>query len=108
MNDLTEEKKTLIEEEIIKLSKQYNYNRQDFPIELVIRKYSPENEEEPTLFIPEYQRALVWKPEMQSKFIESLFLGVPIPPIFVSVIDSDGRLEIIDGSQRIRTINNFI
>ncbi len=108
MSTITEEKKALIESEIIKLSKQYNYNRQDFPIELVMRKYSPKKEEEQTLFVPEYQRALVWKLEMQSKFIESLFLGVPIPPIFVSVIDADGRLEIIDGSQRIRTINKFV
>jgi len=106
---MTDEKIIIIENEIREFSRQYNYDRQDFPIEVVMGKYAPQGEgKEQTLFIPDYQRELVWKPEMQSRFIESLFLGVPIPPIFVSVMDADGRLEIIDGSQRIRTIYNFI
>lgn len=109
MATISDEKRAIIDEEISEFSKQYNYNRQDFPIKVVIEMYAPQGEdEEKTLFIPHYQRALVWKEDMQSRFIESLFLGVPIPPIFVSVIDDDGRLEIIDGSQRIRTISNFI
>ncbi len=109
MASISDERRAFIEQEIIEFSRQYKYDRQDFPIEVVIGKYAPKNkEDEQTLFIPDYQRALVWKTEMQSRFIESLFLGVPIPPIFVSVIDSDGRLEIIDGSQRIRTISKFV
>lgn len=108
MNTTTEEKALAVENEIKGLSRQYRYDRQDFPIEVVIRKFSPEEGVEQTLFIPHYQRELVWKAEMQSRFIESLFLGVPIPPIFVSVMDDDGRLEIIDGSQRIRTISEFV
>lgn len=109
MTPILDKRRGIIDEEISKFSRQYKYDRQDFPIEVVIGKYAPQGEgEEQTLFIPHYQRALVWKQEMQSRFIESLFLGVPIPPIFVSVMDTDGRLEIIDGSQRIRTISKFI
>ena len=109
MASISDERKASIEQEIIEFSRPYKYDRHDFPIGVVIGKYAPKSdEEEQTLFVPNYQRDLVWKTEMQSRFIESLFLGVPIPPIFVSVMDSDGRLEIIDGSQRIRTIDNFI
>ena len=43
-----------------------------------------------------------------SRFIESLFLGVPIQPIFASINDNSGYIEIIDGSQRIRTIDAFV
>lgn len=58
------------------------------------------------MYVPEYQRRFVWKPDRQSKFIESVLLGVPLTPFLVSE-DKEGRLEIIDGSQRIRTLIAF-
>jgi len=33
---------------------------------------------------PEFQRFFRWTREQKSRFIESLLLGIPIPPIFVS------------------------
>jgi len=96
-----------VEEEIREYSRQYRYDRQDFSIETIIQRFSPKDGEEPTLYIPDYQRDLVWKLDMQSRFIESLILGVPIPPIFVSINDEFGTLEIIDGSQRINTLDRF-
>jgi hypothetical protein len=58
-------------------------------------------------YVPEYQRNHTWSPEKQSKFIESVFMGLPIPFLFFWQ-DNDGRMEIVDGSQRIRTIRDFI
>ena len=56
---------------------------------------------------PEFQRFFRWSIEQKSKLIESLFLGIPIPSIFVSRND-DGVWDVIDGSQRLSTIFQFV
>lgn len=55
---------------------------------------------------PEYQRLFRWNAEKQSKFVESLFLGIPIPSLFMAS-NADGRWEVIDGVQRLCTLVNF-
>ena len=44
---------------------------------------------------------------MSSKFIESIFMGVPIQPLFVYELDEDGNLELLDGVQRLSSIKSF-
>lgn len=56
---------------------------------------------------PEFQRIFRWKPEQKSKLIESILLGIPIPPIFVSQ-RTDGVWDVIDGVQRLSTILEFM
>lgn len=56
---------------------------------------------------PEYQRLFRWKPTQKTRFIESLLLNIPIPPIFVFSDDS-GRWELVDGLQRISTVLEFM
>ena len=58
-------------------------------------------------YVPPYQRELVWPDDKQSRFIESLLMGLPIPFLFLWQAN-DGRLEIVDGSQRLRTIVRFL
>ncbi|QII37350.1 DUF262 domain-containing protein [Rouxiella badensis] len=63
--------------------------------------------EDGDLFItPEYQRAFRWSNFQQTRFIESVLLGIPIPPIFVAE-DDKGKWEVVDGLQRISTIFSF-
>jgi uncharacterized protein with ParB-like and HNH nuclease domain len=63
--------------------------------------------------IPDYQRSFVWESDKQRRFIESIFLQVPIPPIFFlekyEEIDDEMRMihEVIDGVQRLTTLANF-
>lgn len=52
---------------------------------------------------PEFQRFFRWSDEQKSRLIESLVLGIPIPPIFVSQ-DPKGKWDVIDGLQRLSTI----
>lgn len=52
---------------------------------------------------PAYQRLFRWDDEQKTNFIESLILGFPIPPIFVSQ-DTTGHWDIVDGVQRVSTI----
>jgi hypothetical protein len=55
---------------------------------------------------PAFQRYFRWDEEQRTRFIESILLGIPIPPIFVAE-DKDGVWELIDGLQRISTILSF-
>jgi len=55
---------------------------------------------------PEFQRLFRWSNDQQTRFIESLLLGIPIPPIFVAE-DQDGKWELVDGMQRISTVLSF-
>ena len=56
---------------------------------------------------PEFQRFFRWSDEQKSKLIESLYLNIPIPPIFVSQRE-DGVWDVIDGTQRLSTIFEFM
>lgn len=110
--EITETKKQEAEAEIRDKSKRVDYNTLEYPIEVIVQKYLDGIEyDENELFIPDYQREMAWDEERQSKFIESVMLGLPIPYIFVADT-SEGedlaRLEIIDGTQRIRTLQRFV
>src|SRR5574344_1548099 len=55
---------------------------------------------------PEYQRQFRWPAENQSKLIESIFLGIPIPSLFMAA-NKNGSWELIDGVQRLNTMIHF-
>jgi hypothetical protein len=55
---------------------------------------------------PEYQRRLVWDVGKRSRFIESLLLNVPIPPVFLYEWEL-GRYEVMDGQQRLNAVVEF-
>lgn len=55
---------------------------------------------------PDYQRLFRWEEEKQSRFVESLILEMPVPPIFV-IETEDGVYELIDGLQRISSYLHF-
>ena len=56
---------------------------------------------------PDFQRFFRWSDAQKSKFIESILLGIPIPPIFVAQ-GEDGVWDVIDGLQRLSTIFEFV
>jgi uncharacterized protein with ParB-like and HNH nuclease domain len=56
---------------------------------------------------PEFQRVFRWSPHQKTKLIESIILGIPIPPIFVSQ-RQDGVWDVVDGVQRLSTIYEFV
>jgi uncharacterized protein with ParB-like and HNH nuclease domain len=97
----SEQQKDKAEQQISTLQKIVDFEIREYTLELLIEKYR-DNE----IFIPEYQRGYVWDNQRASKFIESLVLGLPIPYMFLA--DDEGRSEIVDGSQRIRTLDYFL
>ncbi|UPQ75513.1 DUF262 domain-containing protein [Chryseobacterium nepalense] len=56
---------------------------------------------------PEYQRHFIWDDTRQSQLIESIFLGIPVPNLFMAT-NLDSSWEVIDGLQRLTTIVNFV
>lgn len=57
--------------------------------------------------IPDFQRLFRWSIEKKTAFIESILIGIPVPPAF-AFEKSDGTWELIDGLQRISTILEFM
>lgn len=56
---------------------------------------------------PEFQRFYRWTSTQKARLIESILLGIPIPPVFVSQ-RSDGVWDVVDGLQRLSTIYEFV
>ncbi|MGL4378040.1 MAG: GmrSD restriction endonuclease domain-containing protein, partial [Microcoleaceae cyanobacterium] len=58
---------------------------------------------------PEFKSFFRWSNSQKTSFIESILLGIPIPPIFVSQRD-DGVWDVVDvdGVERLSTIYEFV
>lgn len=56
---------------------------------------------------PDFQRLFRWESSQKSRLIESILLGIPLPPIFVFEQES-AKWELIDGLQRLSTILEFM
>lgn len=65
------------------------------------------HEQKELIIQPDFQRLFRWSLHQRSRLVESVLLQLPIPAIFLIERD-DGRLELIDGLQRISSLINFI
>ncbi len=97
-----------------KANRDIHYSIREWSIEIILAKYKDGlDTEENELFIPDYQRDYKWDLKVASRFIESILLDFPIPYLYIADVDDlnnpelDGRVEIIDGSQRIRALHFF-
>jgi len=91
-----------MEQKILELRNELKTDRLDMSFGEIINIY----EEGDLIIRPEYQRAFRWSIEQKTRFIESILLGIPIPPIFVAE-DDNGKWELVDGLQRVSTILSF-
>ncbi|HVA50082.1 MAG TPA: DUF262 domain-containing protein [Pirellulales bacterium] len=100
--EVTPEQVERAEAQIVEQSKRIEFYLTEYSVELLANKMHNGDFE-----IPWYQREDTWEPERKSRFIESLLMGLPIPFLFFWEKPS-GSLEIVDGSQRLRTIDQFV
>jgi hypothetical protein len=101
-----EEKQAAIaaaEAQIIEQSKRIEFYLTEYTVELLAQKMRDQEFE-----IPAYQREDTWEKSRKWRFIESLLMGLPIPFLFFWEKPTTGKLEIVDGSQRLRTIEQFV
>lgn len=58
---------------------------------------------------PPFQRRTAWNDARQSLFIESLMLGLPIPPLVLAEsVTSPGQFYVLDGKQRLTALRRFL
>lgn len=91
-----------LEKEITHERERLSSDRMDISFGELINLYK--NKE--LLIRPEYQRLYRWTNKQKTSLIESILLGIPIPPIFVAE-DKDGIWELVDGLQRVTTFISF-
>jgi hypothetical protein len=60
-----------------------------------------------SIYVPTFQRQFVWDVKDDSRFIESLLLGLPVPGIFLSKESDTGKLLVVDGQQRLQSLRYF-
>ena len=94
-----EEKETLGESDI-----SYNITSYgaDYTVDGIVRRFRQED-----IFVPDFQRRPVWTWTQSSRFIESLLLGLPVPGIFLYKEKDSERMQIVDGQQRILSLEKF-
>ena len=56
---------------------------------------------------PEFQRDFVWRPQEQSRLIESCLMRIPLPVFYVAE-DPDGKIVVVDGLQRLTTFKRYV
>jgi len=109
MSNAISPKSIKAEEQIEDRRHEIDYDTREFTIDFIVNKYLEKDDDDHSeLYVPEYQREFEWDITRQSRLIESIILGLPIPLLFVAEIKETGRLEIVDGSQRVRTLAAFI
>ena len=74
----------------------------DYTVDSLVKRMRTE-----AFFVPPFQRAYVWTLNQASRFIESLLLGLPVPGIFLYKEPSTNKHLIIDGQQRLKTLQFF-
>ena len=91
------------EDQIVEQSKRIEFYLTEYSIELLALKMRNGDFE-----VPAYQREFTWGERRKSRFVESVLMGLPIPFLFFWESPKSGKLEIVDGSQRLRTIEEFV
>jgi hypothetical protein len=61
---------------------------------------------------PKFQRRGVWSRAAQSFLIDTLLLGLPVPPIYLRVVQDIGKKamirEVVDGQQRVNAVLSYV
>lgn len=74
----------------------------DYTVDTIISRLKSD-----AFYVPPFQRRFVWSQRHASRFIESLLLGLPVPGIFLYKDPVTNRHSVVDGQQRLRTLQYF-
>jgi hypothetical protein len=75
----------------------------DYTVDLLVKRMRSGS-----YIVPPFQRAYVWSIRKASRFIESLLLGLPVPGIFLYKETATPNYLIVDGHQRLKTLQFFL
>jgi hypothetical protein len=102
-DEFTEKQIASAERQIVDQSEKIEFYVTEYTIEILAQKMSNGDFE-----IPSYQRKYTWENKRKSRFIESILMGLPVPFLFFWENPDTGQLEVVDGSQRLRTLEEFV
>ncbi|MGE2731415.1 DUF262 domain-containing protein [Mycolicibacterium vaccae] len=118
--EVSVEDRTLSDEELADLidvepsPARVTFSTQDFSVDGLVKRLNRKSMVVPTfgghddlVQVPGFQRGFVWSKVQMDRFIESLLLGYPVPGIFLVKQAEDNRLLILDGQQRLVTLQRF-
>jgi Protein of unknown function DUF262 len=75
----------------------------DYTVDLLVKRMRSG-----AYIVPPFQRSYVWSIRKASRFIESLLLGLPVPGIFLYKETATPNYLIVDGHQRLKTLQFFL
>jgi hypothetical protein len=74
----------------------------DYTVDTLVKRLKTE-----AFYVPPFQRKFVWSQRHASRFLESLLMGLPVPGIFLYKEPVTNRHLVVDGQQRLRTLEYF-
>ncbi|HEV2550720.1 MAG TPA: DUF262 domain-containing protein [Stellaceae bacterium] len=74
----------------------------DYTVDTLVKRLKSE-----AFYVPQFQRRFVWSQRHASRFLESLLMGLPVPGIFLYKEPVTNRHLVVDGQQRLRTLQYF-
>lgn len=98
---------SLQRQQLAEQRRKVDFDTYDVTVEELVRRVERSRIE----IAPVYQRQFRWDSVRQSRLLESLLLGIPIPPLFMATNlapDKQAQWEVVDGLQRLLTLVNFI
>lgn len=110
--DIEQEQKEKVENEFVEkrtLLQKTKIVRQTWSIAEIYQKIKDGK----LILDPDYQRRAIWGSDKKTAFIESLYMDIMIPPIYVVEIPGEDILdetkyEVVDGKQRLTAIMEYI
>jgi len=102
-------------EEIEGLGKDEDASLGDYPIDTLLIRNEPRTVHDVLRRIksggyvmdPDFQRDFIWPDDKQSKLIESVLMRIPLPVFYLGE-DTEGRMIVVDGLQRLSTFERFV
>ena len=74
----------------------------DYTVDSLVKRLEKDD-----FFVPAFQRSFIWNMRQASRFVESLLMGLPVPGVFVFRESDTNRHLIIDGQQRLKSLQFF-
>ena len=91
------------EEKTISDLKKVHFDQKDLPLTTIKEMF----EDHDIISQPDFQREFKDDIKIGSKLVESMIIGIPIPPVYLCS-ESNGTFSVIDGQQRMTLFVNFM
>ena len=93
--------------QLLEQRRKVDFDSYDITVDELIRRVAGGRIE----IAPAYQRQFRWDGARQSRLVESILLGIPVPPLFMATNtdpEAGTSWEVVDGLQRLLTLTNFL